>query len=62
LSLIFHSFSFFGLPQLLTLSRKKPTHTEFQYASVFCFVSEHHLDGKAAAKEVGVRPIPAWWR
>jgi len=25
--------------------------------AVFCFVLEHHLDGKAAAKEVGVRPI-----
>lgn len=30
--------------------------------AVFCFVSEHHLDGKAATKEVGVRPIHVWWR
>ena len=29
--------------------------------AVFCFVLEHHLDGKAAAKEVGVRPIHVWW-
>ncbi|MEE1219403.1 MAG: hypothetical protein U0L20_05725 [Ruminococcus sp.] len=28
----------------------------------FCFVSEHHLDGKAAAEKVGVRPILVWWR
>jgi len=30
--------------------------------AVFCFVLEHHLDGKAAAEEIGVRPIPVWWR
>lgn len=30
--------------------------------AVFCFVSEHNLDGKAAAKKVGVRPIHIWWR
>ncbi len=30
--------------------------------TVFCFVLEHHLDGKAATKEVGVRPIHVWWR
>ena len=28
--------------------------------TVFCFVSEHHLDGEAAAKEIGVRPIHIW--
>ena len=27
----------------------------------FCFVSEHHLHGKAAAKKTGVRPIHIWW-
>jgi len=30
--------------------------------ALFCFVSEHHLDGKAATKDVGVRPIHIWWR
>ena len=29
--------------------------------AVFCFVLEHHLDGKAATKKVGVRPIHVWW-
>ena len=29
--------------------------------TVFCFVSEHHLDGEAAAKEIGVRLSNVWW-
>ena len=46
-----------------TLSTIKNRHLRNQSKmAFFCFVSEHHLDGKAAAEEVGVRPIPIWWR
>ena len=30
--------------------------------ALFCCGSERTLHGEAAAKEIGVRPIPVWWR
>ena len=45
-----------------TLSTIKNRHLRNQSKmTVFCFVSEHHLDGEAAAKEIGVRPNLVWW-
>nr|DAW01506.1 MAG TPA: hypothetical protein [Caudoviricetes sp.] len=34
----------------------------FVTLALFCFVAEHHLDGKSAAEKVEVRPIHIWWR
>ena len=30
--------------------------------ALFCCGSERTLHGKTAAEEIGVRPIPVWWR
>ena len=44
-----------------TLSTIKNRHLRNQSKmAVFCFALEHHLDGKAAAEEIGARPIPVW--
>ena len=46
-----------------TLSTIKNRHLRNQSKmTVFCFALEHHLDGEAAAKEIGVRPNLVWWR
>ena len=47
-------------PTFLTEPNIKRTKI-FVTLALFCFISEHHLDGKAATKEVGVRPIHVWW-
>ncbi|WP_418523113.1 hypothetical protein, partial [Ruminococcus sp.] len=48
---------------LFVLLRKNIKRTKiFVTLALFCFVSEHHLDGKAATKKVGVHPILVWWR
>ena len=31
-------------------------------AALFCCGSERTLHGETAAEEIGVRPIPVWWR
>lgn len=30
--------------------------------ALFCCGSERTFHGEAAAEEIGVRPIPVWWR
>ena len=40
---------------------KAPSRNHFQDGA-FCCGSERTFHGKTAAEEIGVRPIPVWWR